>query len=94
MSKKQIPITSLAKGSMIDLEIGLKEKNNIERQNSHRLLRSSSSRKVVTQKSSQKDRNPGSVKGSEGGLGKKKNTVIENMLEKKLAVFKRKQAVY
>ena len=89
-----MPITSLAKGSIIDLEIGGNDKKKMDRQNSHRLLRSSSSKKVVTQLSSHKERHLGSVKGSETGLGKKKNTVIENMLEKKLAVFKRKQAVY
>lgn len=93
LSKRQIP-RSVARGSAIDLNAIQVNKAEMKRQNSHKILRSSSANKLSTHASVQRERNPTSGKGNEANFTKKKNTVIENMLEKKLAVFKRKQAVY
>ena len=91
-SKKTIPI-SIAKGTTIDLEGSKTERKLMKRQSSQKMIRSNSVNKLGSLgqvRNESKER----VNVEKAAFSKKKSTVIENMLEKKLAVFKRKQAVY
>ena len=74
----------------------------MKRQNSQKIMRTKSVSKLSSHNSVQREKNPGnqgnqghtSTKARESIGDKRKSSVIENMLEKKLAVFKKKQGVF